>query len=99
MMIMKTNNFNDFCYINCDGLYDPKFPNEADQCTGYKQLKKMVIEGIRPASMEETYRWETNPTKEELWAIPDTKYLRGLHPLLRPMIIANWDQIKNMKID
>jgi hypothetical protein len=82
--------------MHCDGLYDPNFPDDV-QCTGYKQLKKMVKEKIKPASLEEIERWESEPTKEELMATPDIKYLRFLHPVLRPYIIENWDIIKKLK--
>jgi len=79
----------------CDGLYDPKFPLEA-QCSGYKDLRKMVTENIRPASLEEMKRWETNPTPEELWAVPDIKYLRSLHFKLREYVVENWDDIMKL---
>lgn len=95
---MKTRTFNEFCRKNCDRLYDPKFPDDA-QCTGYHQLKKMVIEQIEPASLDEIKRWENNPTEEELISIPDIKYLRFLHTNLRAFIIENWNEIKNLKID
>jgi hypothetical protein len=90
--------FNKFCHEYCDGLYDPKFPDEK-QCTGYLQLKKMVVEGITPASFEEIERWEKRPTVLEMFSTPDIKYLRFLHPLLRPYVIKNWDSIKKMTIE
>ncbi len=91
-------NFNDFCYYICDGLYDPQFSFE-DQCTGYKELRKMVVEGVKPASMEEIHRWETSPTINEILNEPDIKYLRFLHVNLRSLIIEKWDFIKNLKIE
>ena len=97
MTNMKSLTFNDFCHKYCDGLYDPRFDDNG-QGNGYITLKKMVVEQITPASLDETMRWENNPTEEELFAIPDIKYLRFLHPLLRPYIIQNWGVIKEMKI-
>lgn len=94
---MKKLTFNEFCYKNCDGLYDPNFGYE-EQCTGYKQLRKMVIDGIQPASLSEIERWEKNPTIEELLSQPDIKYLRFLHILLRPYVINYWEIIKNMEV-
>jgi hypothetical protein len=96
-MIMKKITFNEFCNKCCDNLYDPNF-SENLQCTGYLQLKKMVVENITPASLDEIKRWEENPTNEELFSIPDIKYLRFLHPLLRTMIVENWNIIKKLKI-
>ena len=61
-------------------------------------FKRMVIENITPASIKEIERWENNPTKEELFSKPHIKYLRFLHPVLRPFIIENWDKIKLMKV-
>jgi hypothetical protein len=88
--------FDEFCHTICDGLYDPKFPLEA-QCTGYKDLLKMIAENIRPASLEEMKRWETSPTQDELLEVPDIKYLRSLNFMLREYIVENWDGI--MKLD
>lgn len=98
MKELKEMKFNNFCHLYLDGLYEPRLPDSA-QCTGYTQLKRMVVEGITPASLEEIVRWETNPTKEEIMSIPDVKYLRFLHPLLRPIIIEHWGVIKNMKVE
>ena len=100
MTNMKTKNqtFNDFCQYNCDGMYQPLLPYD-EQCTGYKQLKKMVEENIEPATMEEIHRWENFPTEEELFSQPDIKYLRFLHTILRPHIIENWNYIKNLEIE
>ncbi len=98
MMSMKNLTFNEFCFQCCDGLYNPKLPEEI-QCTGYIMLKKMVIENIEPASLAEITRWETNPTHTELFAVPDIKYLRFLHTLLRPYVINNWEIIKTLKIN
>lgn len=98
MTNMKNLTFNEFCNQYCDGLYDPRF-EDIDQCSGYLYLKKILIDNITPASLEEVKRWETEPTQEELYGVPDLKYLRFLHPILRPVIIDNWDFIKNLKID
>ena len=92
---MSKITFDEFCNKICDGLYDPKFPLEV-QCSGYKDLRKMVTENIRPASLEEMKRWETNPTPEELWAVPDIKYLRSLHFKLRKYVVENWDDIMKL---
>ena len=97
MTNMKKLTFNEFCHKCCDGMYEPRLPQEA-QCTGYIQLKKMVIEQIEPASLSEISRWETNPTVEELFSEPNIKYLRFLHPLLRPYVIENWQTIKTLDI-
>lgn len=89
--------FNEFCEKYCDGMYDSRFP-DTSQSTGYIQLKKMVLEQIKPASLKEMKRWENNPTKEELFSLPHIKYLRFLHPNLRPYIIQNWKLIKKLTI-
>lgn len=94
---MNKLTFNIFCEKHLDRLYDSRFSDE-QQCSGYINLKKMVVEQINPASLEEVERCENNPTQEELFAIPDIKYLRFLHPLLRPIIIENWDNIKKLPI-
>ena len=94
---MKKLTFNEFCHKYLDGMYEPKLPQEA-QCTGYIQLKRMVVEQIEPASIEEIDRWETSPTPDELFLKPDIKYLRFLHPLLRPYIIENWELIKTLDV-
>lgn len=96
-MNMRKLTFNEFCYKKCDGLYNPCL-SEDRQCTGYKQLKKMVIENISPASLREIKEWESTPNTIQLLAIPHIKYLRFLHPLLRPFIIDNWETIKTLKI-
>jgi hypothetical protein len=96
-MNMKEITFNEFCERFCDGLYDPKFSDD-NQCTGYILLKKMVVEKIEPATLEDIKRWECNPTEKELYSIPDIKYLRFLHPILRTFIIENWNNIKNLKV-
>lgn len=98
---MTMNNkltFNEFCHKSCDGLYEPRLPLEC-QSNGYKMLKKMVVDKISPASLEEIKRWETNPTIDEYFGTPDIKYLRFLHVLLRPLIIEHWDKIKEMEIE
>ena len=94
-MNMKNLTFNEFCHKYCDGMHEPKLPQEA-QCTGYIQLKKMVVEHIDPASLSEINRWENNPTIEELLSEPDIKYMRFLHPLLRAYVVENWDTIKSL---
>lgn len=90
--------FNDFCYRILDRLYEPKLPYNS-QCTGYKLLRKMVLEDITPATKEEYERWKNNPTKEELWSKPNLKYLTFLHEITRPFIREYWDKIKILKID
>ena len=97
-MSMKTITFNEFCEKECDGLYNPRFP-DSSQCYGYIRLKEMVINKIEPASLKETKRWETTPTHEELMAVPHPKYLNFLHNNLRIHIIENWEYIKNMAIE
>ena len=94
---MKKLTFNEFCYKYCDGMYESRLPQDA-QCTGYIDLKRMVVKNIKPASLEEIERWETTPTSEELFTTPDIKYLRFLHPLLRPYIIENWETIKTLDV-
>lgn len=96
-MKMKKLTFNEFCFEILDGLYDPNFEYD-EQSTGYKQLRYMVENNIEPASLEEIKRWETKPTYEELIAIPHVKYLRGLHELVRPFIIENWNEIKKLEL-
>jgi hypothetical protein len=86
--------FNAFCEKALDGLYSPEL---TEQCSGYILLKKMLDEGIQPATPDETERWRTNPTQEELWGVPDLKYLQFLHPLLRPIVIENWDFICSLE--
>ena len=85
---MKKITFNEFCHKYCDRLYDYNFPLER-QCTGYTELRKMVINKIEPASLEEINRWKTKPTVEEMYSVPNIKYLRFLQPLLCPYIIEN----------
>jgi hypothetical protein len=88
--------FDLFCQTCCDGLYDPKLP-ESEQCTGYIKLREMVIGRITPATLEEMERWENEPTEEELASVPDVKYLRFLHPILRPFIVNNWDEMLKLR--
>lgn len=95
---MKITTFEDYCQYNCDGLFNPYF-SEEEQCSGYIMLKKMVIENITPASLTEIKRWEIAPSLEELKSIPDIKYLRFLHPLLRTHVMKNWKTIKSLKIN
>ena len=94
---MEKLTFNEFCYRFCDGLYDPKLP-EDEQSTGYVELKKMVVENITPSSLDEIKRWVKNPTNEELISTTNVKYLTFLHPILRSYVIEHWDIIKTMKI-
>ena len=94
---MKKLTLNEFCCKCCDGMYEPRLPQEA-QGAGYIQLKKMVIEQIEPASLDEINRWENTPTDEELFSKPNIKYLRFLHTLLRPYIIENWQTIKTLDV-
>jgi hypothetical protein len=89
--------FKYFCYAFLDGLYDPLF-TEDKQCTGYHQLKKMVKEGIAPASHEEVQHWRETPTLVEVFKSPDIKYLNFLHPLVRPVVINNWPAIKALDV-
>ena len=99
MMNMKeTTTFNDFCEKILDGMYEPSLPFES-QCTGYKLLRKMVVDDITPATKEEFDRWRNNPTIEELSSPPDLKYLTFLHELTRPIIREHWDKIKKLKIE
>jgi hypothetical protein len=84
--------FDRFCNEICDGLYDPKFPLES-QSSGYRELVKMIRDGIGPASLEEMRRWEETPTPEELLSSPHRKYMRFLHPKLRTYVVENWESI------
>lgn len=95
-MIMKMT-FNSFCEKYLDRMYTPGLPDD-QQSTGYLQLKKMVKEGITPATLEEIERWENNPTEKELFSQPDIKYLRFLHPIVREYVIAHWKNIKELEI-
>lgn len=96
---MKTvrGTFNNFCKESCDGLYEPNLPYEA-QSIGYKQLRKMIEEGIAPASLKDIERWEKEPTIKEVMSDPDIRYLRFLHPILRIFIINNWSYIKDLEL-
>lgn len=89
--------FNTFCMSNLDGLYTPELPIE-QQSTGYILLRQMIEQQIDPAPIYEIERWETRPTKLELTATPELKYLRFLHPLLRKYVINNWQAIKKLQI-
>lgn len=95
---MKEMTFNQFCEYYCDGLYDSRLSEDA-QCTGYLELKLLVLSGDSPASLEEMSRWEKFPNSQELLSKPAKKYLRFLHPLLRPLIIDNWESIKTLPIN
>jgi hypothetical protein len=96
--VKKPMSFNDFCYKILDGMYEPRLPYE-NQCTGYKLLRKMVMDDITPATKEEYDRWKNNPTMEELLSTPDLKYLTFLHELTRPIIREHWNKIKQLNID
>lgn len=85
--------FEQFCYKILDGLFNPEC---SEQSTGYMELKIMIRDGIEPASKEECERWETSPTKEELLSPPHRKYLRFLHPKVRPLVREHWDKIKKL---
>lgn len=90
--------FNDFCYKILDGMYEPRLPLES-QCTGYLQLRKMVVENIKPATQKQYERWKTKPTAKELFSEPDIKYLTFLHELIRTIVRNNWKKIKKMKVE
>ena len=93
---MKNNlDFNTFCEKILDRLYEPKVSLE-NQSTGYKLLKTMLEEGIKPASLEEYLRWKNKPTLEEFTTPPPLKYLTFLHENMRPFIRENWDKIKQL---
>lgn len=89
--------FNEFCYKELDGLYDPNTTDE-NQCSGYYKLKENVINNIEPASLEEFYRWREKPTKEDICSIPHPKYLCFLHFNLRIIIIENWKLIMTLEL-
>lgn len=93
----KYKTFNEFCFKYCDRMYNSSFTLD-EQCTGYKQLRKMVEEDITPATLEEALRWENNPTEDELLTTPDIKYLRFLHHNLRQPIRNNWNYIKTLEL-
>lgn len=94
---MQEISFNDFCIKYLDRLYTPNIEFK-NQSSGYKQLRLMVQEQIIPATKEETERWEKYPTNIELGQIPETKYMRNLHPLLRDYVRDNWNIIKKLQI-
>lgn len=85
----ETLNFKEFC-TKC-GLYNP---NINVQCTGYYDLEYMMINNIKPVSIEEFKRWENNPTENERISTPSKKYLIFLHPNLRDLFIDNWNELK-----
>ena len=89
--------FNEFCEKYLDRLYDPNFSYK-EQCSGYKQLRLMVEKDIVPATKGDENRWENNPTVKELYSIPETKYMRNLHPLLRDYVRNNWETIKKLEL-
>lgn len=86
--------FNKFCHEVLDGLYNPGLPM-SEQCTGYYKLREMLMNNITPHSLQEIERWENNPTTEDLNSIPDIRYMRFLHPILRRFIVENWLLIIN----
>jgi hypothetical protein len=94
----STLTFDEFCFMFCDKLYNPMLHDTA-QCTGYHELKKMVMKNISPATLEEMKDFEEKPTFEQLFSAPDIKYLRFLHPNVRPFVVKHWEIIKNLKID
>jgi hypothetical protein len=85
--------FNEFCHRICDGLYDPRFPME-DQCSGYHQLRNVVLNKIPPHPLE-IKDWLDDPESPP----PQERYLRALHPKLRKFVIDNWDKIKELEVD
>lgn len=89
--------FDRFCQEKLDGLFDPMFEFK-EQCSGYKQLRLMVEQNITPATKEDTERWEKHPSELELGQIPETKYMRALHPILRETVRNNWYYIKDLEI-
>lgn len=90
---MSTPRFNYICNLAYDGFYDPEFPPES-QCTGYKELVRMIRLGIDPTPKEEVERYEKNPTPEELFSVPPLGHLRFLHFKMRDHIRENWDTIR-----
>ncbi len=97
-MFKNINSLEEFCHTYCDHMYTPNLPLE-NQCTGYIELRNMVLNNINPASLEEINKFERYPNIQELLSKPDTKYLRFLHPILRPFIIEHWDIIKTLKLE
>jgi len=95
---MMNMTLKEFAEKHLDGLYDPRVP-EDHQGSGYRLLKTMIVEQIEPATEDECDRWEHYPTSEELIATPPLKYLRFLHPSLRPAIRTNWNYIKTLSIE
>lgn len=89
--------FNEFCFKYCDRMYNSSFTLD-EQCTGYKQLRKMIEEQITPTTFEEILRWENKPTADELLSAPNIKYLRFLHTNLRQPIRDNWNYIKTLEL-
>lgn len=98
MSVKKSKlSFNDFCYKFLDRMYEPRLPYEA-QCSGYKNLRKMVEENITPTTNIEYLRWKENPTEEELFSEPDIRHLTFLHELARPFVRDNWNFIKKLEL-
>lgn len=96
--LWKPTPFDSFCEKYLDGLYDSKFPIDA-QCSGYNKLKQMVKDGVTPATEEEYVRWCYNPTTEELFSPPDDKYLTFLHHLTREPVRKYWNYIKKLRLE
>ena len=85
--------FNDFCYNQLDGLYNPRF-NYEDQCSGYKMFRQMLLDDITPATKDEMEDFENNVSIGMEYHKQYVKCLGFLHPVLRPFIVDNWDNIK-----
>lgn len=83
--------FERFCEIHLDGLYDSRFPYDS-QASGYKLLREMVILDITPASDEECEEW-----RKDIFASPNLKYLEFLHPKIRPLIRKHWHRIREFE--
>ena len=71
--------FNDFCYNQLDGLYNPRF-NYEDQCSGYKMLSQMLLDDITPATIDEMEDFENITTIGMEYHKQYVKCLRFLHP-------------------
>mgnify|MGYP003540601234 CR=1 FL=1 len=86
--------FNSYCQEL--GLFNPEF-SETEQCSGYHQLKKMVIKQIQPATEDEFRTWYSDNIL--MFDSPcSDKYMQNIHPLLRVKIREDWNTIKNLKI-
>jgi len=87
--------FNDFCYNQLDGLYNPRF-NYEDQCSGYKMLSQMLLDDITPATIDEMEDFENITTIGMEYHKQYVKCLRFLHPNLRRPVVNHWDDIKKL---